>query len=530
MAHGFPRVRSRMRGAREARGFAAPSSDSPRFMRDPAHLPNGSSPAECARARTAQTVVDRLATLPGVALARIWSLRGDARGPTVLATGMNPRTPPRAARAGDPSLDAGSGRLAQRWASEPLVLDLAELPRGSRWDGLARAGIAGLASRPLVHGGRACGVLEVFTWRRASEEGSAWLGLLSDLLAARLAEAPERAASASPRAAQPSGAPLPIVGSSPALRRVLERVALVAPTDATVLVTGESGTGKELVAREVHRLSRRAARDLVTVNSAALPAALVESELFGHVRGAFSGATRDRAGRFARADGGTLFLDEIGELPLELQGKLLRVLQEGQFERLGDDRTRTTDVRLVVATHRDLDLALEEGTLREDLFYRLNVFPIHVPPLRERREDVLPLAHHFLARLEERWGRSLPRPTASESARLTDHPWPGNVRELEHATERAAILAVDGVLRYELGSARRASSAASGPHHDLRAAPWEPVLTVEQLRELERRNLQRALELSGGKVSGPGGAAELLRVNANTLASQVRRAGSSISA
>jgi transcriptional regulator with GAF, ATPase, and Fis domain len=297
----------------------------------------------------------------------------------------------------------------------------------------------------------------------------------------------------------------------------------VAPTDAAVLVLGESGTGKELVAREVHRRSKRAGKPLIKVNCAAVPRELYESEFFGHARGSFTGALRDRAGRFELADGGTLFLDEVGEIPLELQAKLLRVLQEGELERVGEERTRRVDVRLIAATNRDLRAEAEAGRFRQDLYYRLSVFPVELPPLRKRAEDIPPLAEHFLALAARKLGRPKPRLTLASVQQLQRYHWPGNVRELQHVIDRAVITA-DG--------ARLALELPAGPAGN----PGEPVLspvpvgadrvlTDAEVRRLEADNLRTALRRTSGKVSGPGGAAELLGIKPTTLASRIKTLG-----
>src|SRR6266436_8317011 len=238
-----------------------------------------------------------------------------------------------------------------------------------------------------------------------------------------------------------------IVGHSAALRRVLQQVDIVAPTDATVLIYGETGTGKELLARAVHTLSARRAHPFVTLNCAAIPSGLLESELFGHEKGAFTGAFTQRLGRFELAHGGTLFLDEIGDLPLELQPKLLRVLQDHAFERLGSSRTQRTDVRLVAATHRDLLAMVQQGTFREDLYYRVNIFPLTVPPLRARRDDIPMLVQHFAQQYAHQLHQPLAPIPAEAMERLVHYDWPGNVRELQNVIERAGILASNGILR-----------------------------------------------------------------------------------
>jgi len=314
-----------------------------------------------------------------------------------------------------------------------------------------------------------------------------------------------------------------LVGESAALRGGLEQVALVAETDANVLITGESGTGKELIARAIHRRSRRRERPLVKVNCAALPATLIESELFGHEKGAFTGATARRAGRFELAHEGTIFLDELGELPLELQPKLLRVLQEGEFDRLGSSgKTQRVDTRVIAATNQDLLARVKEGRFRADLYYRLAVFPVALPPLRERPEDIPLLARHFLARSARAVGRPVRHIPEAALARLTRYPWPGNVRELDNVISRAVILsngdtlAVDGLLPAESSGRAPSPPAAAG-------AP-EPV-TIEPLATMERRLIRAALDACDGVVAGREGAARLLDIPAITLRDRIRRYG-----
>jgi PAS domain S-box-containing protein len=310
-----------------------------------------------------------------------------------------------------------------------------------------------------------------------------------------------------------------IVGTSQALRRMLKRVEAVAETPASVLVQGESGVGKELVARAIHARSPRVEGPLVKVNCASIPKELFESEFFGHVKGAFTGAYRDRIGRFQLADGGTIFLDEVSEIPLELQGKLLRVLQESEFERVGDDVTRSVDVRVIAATNRDLEKSIVDGKFREDLFYRLSVFPVDVPPLRERGDDIVQLAQHFLEQTCKDFGRDTLPLTRAHAANLKSYDWPGNVRELKNVIERAVILSPGKVLRLDL------SMPVFRPNETL--VPTEPmqadeVLTEKDIREFQRANIVRALKQSNWKVSGSGGAAELLGVKPTTLADRIR--------
>jgi transcriptional regulator with GAF, ATPase, and Fis domain len=310
-----------------------------------------------------------------------------------------------------------------------------------------------------------------------------------------------------------------IVGRSEKLAAVLAELRQVAPADTTVLLLGETGTGKELFARALHEASRRRGKPLVKVNCAAIPAPLMESEFFGHERGAFTGATSKRDGRFTLADGGTLFLDEVGELPLELQGKLLRVLQEGELEPVGSSRTRKVDVRVVAATNRDLGRATAEGRFREDLYYRLNVFPLTLPPLRERGDDVVLLAERFAQKLAARAGRKLAPLSPEAAARLRAYAWPGNVRELQNVIERAVITASGGQLNLD-----RALPAAS-PGEEARPAAAGAVLTARDLAELERDNLRRALEATGWRIAGDSGAARLLGMAPSTLTSRIKALG-----
>ena len=312
--------------------------------------------------------------------------------------------------------------------------------------------------------------------------------------------------------------PEEIIGRSPAVLHLLSEVRQVAPADTTVLLLGETGTGKELFARAIHQASRRHERPLVKVNCAALPAALVESELFGHERGAFTGATSRRDGRFTLADGGTLFFDEVGELPLELQPKLLRVLQEGEFEPVGSSRTRKVDVRVVAATNRDLSKAVAAGAFREDLFYRLSVFPLTLPPLRERGDDVVLLAGEFARHLAARSGRQLAPLGTDDAARLRAYTWPGNIRELQNVIERAVITARDG----RLNLARALPAALPDEEHDGPPPTRTGVLTAQELARLERENLRRALEATDWQIAGESGAARLLGVPPSTLASRVK--------
>jgi formate hydrogenlyase transcriptional activator len=302
-----------------------------------------------------------------------------------------------------------------------------------------------------------------------------------------------------------------IVGESKPLMRVLNQIETVAPTDSTVLILGETGTGKELIARAVHDLSGRRAHNFVRVNCASIPTGLLESELFGHEKGAFTGAIAQRIGRLELAHQGTIFLDEVGDIPLELQPKLLRVLQEKQFERLGTSRTITTDVRIVAATNRDLGKMVAAGQFRSDLFYRLSVFPIVVPPLRERREDISLLVHYFIAKFGKRMNKKIESVPPETMQALTRYSWPGNIRELEHLIERAVILSRGSVLNV--------------PQVELAQATEGPATSSSSLEEIEREHIIRVLRETNGKIGGPGGAAERLGMNRTTLNSRMQKLG-----
>ena len=441
-----------------------------------------------------------------------------------------------------------------------LVTDPAHDPKIRHPEWVRAEGIAGFAGLPLTCRGELLGVLGVFVRSPLSAAAVDVLRIVANHAAAAIATARAFAEVDSMRRTLAlenqllrrgaSAETVGLIGRSAKLRAVRHEIAAVASTDATVLVLGESGTGKELVAHAIHDDSRRAGGPFVEVNCAAIPRELSESELFGHVRGAFSGATRDRVGRFEAAAGGTLFLDEIGELALELQGKLLRVLQEGTFERVGEVRTRRSDVRIVAATNRNLLAEVEAGHFRQDLYYRLAVYPITVPSLRERREDVADLAAALLERICRRMGRPPLTLTGDQVAALARRDWPGNVRELLNVLERAVISSAGGILELP---ATEAASAGAGrgtgvpahPHAHahvrgaadvavpaLEGPPFAPpaagagpapILAELEMRRRERENLRRALESCGGRIYGQDGAAALLGLKPTTLASRLKR-------
>jgi transcriptional regulator with GAF, ATPase, and Fis domain len=324
-----------------------------------------------------------------------------------------------------------------------------------------------------------------------------------------------------------------IVGSSAALRAALSRVAKVAPTDSTVLLTGETGTGKELIARAIHRRSQRSMRPIVSVNCAATPASLIATELFGHERGAFTGALQRRAGRFEFAAGGTLFLDEIGELPTETQTTLLRVLQEREFERVGGTTAIRADVRVVAATNRDLGVAIAAGTFRSDLYYRLNVFPIEIPPLRERREDIRLLVEVFLDRCARRAGKTIRRISRKTLALLEAYPWPGNIRELQNVIERSVIMCESEVFSIDEGWLSCEAARTQPARQPLQLLPFpapgcrprESSQSNVTLEEIEREAILRALGSANWMVGGANGAAAILGLKRTTLQARMQKLG-----
>jgi transcriptional regulator with GAF, ATPase, and Fis domain len=495
--------------------------------------------------RLLRLIVERLGQQSEVALARVWLVApGDQCADCPRAAHCATRVPclHLAASAGRPlradedwsrvngafrriPIGAFKVGITAARAEAVILSDVASEPQIARPAWIASESIRAFVGQPLCHRGAVLGVLGVFTRAPVDAETAAWLRVVADHASAAIANARALAEIArlrarleqeepAPREPGPASAGLPdIIGQSPAMIALTARIEQVAPTSATVLVLGESGTGKELVARAIHARSRRSDRPLVSMSCATVPRELYESELFGHVKGAFTGAARDRLGRFAAADRGTLFLDEVGEIPLDLQSKLLRVLQEGTFERVGDDRTHTVDVRIVAATNRDLAREVAAGRFREDLYYRLAVVPVTTPPLRERKEDIPLLARAFVARAARKLGVPLPRLSEVNVATLMDHDWPGNVRELENVIERAVILG-QGTLAIEIP--QRSSS---------RGGELGEYLTKADLEAAMRRSITAALARSGGKIYGPGGAAELLGVKPTTLASRIRALG-----
>jgi transcriptional regulator with GAF, ATPase, and Fis domain len=404
------------------------------------------------------------------------------------------------------------------------------------FDWLEREQIRACGATPIIYKGEILGAILGFTRALPSEEGRPWGRVFADHIGSAIANARafeeiqrlkaqlERQNAYLQEEVVEARAFGDLVGQSAVLRQIISQIDLVAPTEASVLVLGETGTGKELVAREIHRRSQRKAGPLVRVNCASIPKDLFESEFFGHVKGAFTGAIKDRAGRFETAEGGTLFLDEIGEVPGDMQGKLLRVLQEKRYERVGDDRTRQADVRIIAATNRDLKKAVAAGRFREDLYYRLHVFPIQVAPLRERRDDIPLLAKHFVELSVKELRCPKPRLIRAAVARLQSYDWPGNVRELRNVIERAVILARGGALQFDLPVFQTEATTTLTKPAVIGSVPTR-FLTEVEMRQRERDNLRAVLDAAGWKIKGADGAAELLGVKPTTLLSRMKKMG-----
>ncbi len=419
---------------------------------------------------------------------------------------------------------------------QPMVLgdldrdpgELATIP----W--LAPEQIRGFNGVPIVYQNEVLGVIGVFSRANVPDEAQVWGRIFADHVAGtiattraideikRLKAQLEQQNAYLQEEVVEAKAFGDLIGGSAALGQVINQIDLVAPTDASVLILGETGTGKELVAHEIHRRSRRAERAMIRVNCASIPHELYESEFFGHVKGAFTGAIRDRAGRLEAAEGGTLFLDEIGEVPLDMQSKLLRALQEKTFERVGEERTRRADVRIVAATNRDLRKEVSSGRFREDLYYRLNVFPIHIAPLRERADDIALLAQHFTALSAKDMRCPRPRLTRAALTRLLAYDWPGNIRELRNVIERGVITARGGNLEVDLPTGGGVTASTAARPRDA-GGEARDFLTETEMDQRVRDNLLAVLQRAGWKIKGPNGAAELLGVKATTLVSRIRK-------
>jgi transcriptional regulator with GAF, ATPase, and Fis domain len=501
-------------------------------------------------------VVDRMASQKDVALARIWLVKpGDICSNCHMRNVCQDQTYCLHLVA-----SAGSSKqIEEAWtnldgffrrfpfgvrkvgtiASTGQPIEVPDIAANPKWlarpDWAKAEGIRAMGGQPLIHQGEVLGVLAVFTRVCLGEENLTWMRMIADHAAAAIANA--RAFEEIEHLkgqlelerdylrdelleANEFGE---IVGQSPALKNVLQQIDLVAPTDATVLVLGESGTGKELIAREIHRRSGRQDRPMITVNCASVPRELYESEFFGHVKGAFTSAVADRTGRFELADGGTLFLDEIGEIPLTLQSKLLRVLQEGEFERVGDERTYHADVRIIAATNRDLKQEIEAGRFREDLYYRLNVFPVEIAPLRQRKEDIAVLVAHFVDLSARKLNRPQPRLTQANILTLQRYDWPGNIRELQNVIERAVITSNAGRLSFNLPTGTKPKNPSLSD--TLNATEEAEIIPDDEMRRRERENILAALKRTKWRISGKGGTAELLGIKPTTLASRMKKMG-----
>lgn len=505
-----------------------------------------------------KTIIEAAARQPGVALARLWLAEADRACP-VCATGeWNPEPALHLRASAGASITEGAdwNRINGTFHRIPLstsklkIAHIATTGESIRIPRLAddrqwvrhpewaqSEDLVSFTGHGLVFRGEPLGALAVFRRTPADDDCVNWLRTLANAAAVAIANARafEEAESLRHQLEQErdylreevesTSSFGEILGRSPALERVLHQVAMVAATDAGVLVLGESGSGKELIARAIHQRSARAHKSLIKVNCGSIPHELFESEFFGHVRGAFTGAVRDRVGRFQLADGGTLFLDEVGEIPLDLQSKLLRVLQEGEFERVGEEVTRKVNVRVVAATNRDLRKEVDEGRFRLDLFYRLGVFPIEVPPLRDRREDIPLLIAHFVGQARLRFHVPEPGVPNSEVKLAQLYDWPGNVRELQSVVERAVILSRGGKLSFDLPAShtagrKREAAATSAPPAPADAP--QSVIPEVEWRKRERDNILAALHQAKFKVSGRGGAAELLGISPGTLESRIK--------
>ena len=401
---------------------------------------------------------------------------------------------------------------------------------------MQREGIVNFVGQPLIFKGEVLGVLAMFTRVALGEDSLGLMRMIADHLAyavsnarafaeierlKRQIESENAYLRAEVNLAQSFGG---IIGTSNALLQILRKIELVAPIDTSVLITGESGTGKELIAREIHARSKRAGHPMIKVNCAAIPKDLFESEFFGHVRGAFTGAHKDREGFFRTADGGTLFLDEVSEIPLELQGKLLRVLQEGEYQRVGEEKVHKVDVRVISATNRQLAQEVSAGRFREDLYYRLNVFPFSMPSLRERKEDIPLLVAHFVDLICKKLNRPEPRLTQADIDALTLHDWPGNIRELQNVIERAVITSQLDQIDSPASARQSFTTVPVGEIHSAKpVATGHVILTENEIRSLEKENIIRALRLCNGKIYGRRGAGERLGIKPTTLISRMKK-------
>jgi transcriptional regulator with GAF, ATPase, and Fis domain len=487
-------------------------------------------------ADTVRMCVERLAARPNAVLVGIWLVDDQAKTLRLAASAGPPgngEAPWANAGADYRTVAIGDGAIgAIAAAAEARLSDAATDPLVAGDPAWMRdEGVVTLMGAPIIHAETVLGVIAALMRVTVDEDARRWLRVVTDFAAASIANARAFDEIQALRhrlefeneylqtEVLDAGAFTDIIGSSPGITTVLERIAMVAPTDSNVLILGESGTGKELVAREIHKASRRANRPMIRVNCAAIPEELFESEFFGHVRGAFTGAARDRSGRFELADKGTIFLDEVSEIPTTVQAKLLRVLQERELERVGDERTRTVDVRVIAASNRDLKVAVDAGTFRDDLYYRLNVFPIEVPPLRERKEDITPIAAAFVTQAARRVDRPVPALSRDLVEQLLTYDWPGNVRELQNVLERAMIVSRRGPLRLDVAPTAEGGNLGAAP------SPEAGVVSDAEIKKRERDNVLAALEQTSWRVYGPKGAAKVLGLAPSTLLSRMQRMG-----
>ena len=500
-------------------------------------------------------IVNRLAQFPNISLARIWLIKdGDICNSCPLRYEClnQEKCLHLVASAGQSVLDSvtdwtridgdhrrfplGARKVGHIAATGTPVI-VKSISKDSKWilhqDWAKQEGINGFAGQPMVYHGKTMGVLAVFTKSEIAQPALDILNIISNHAAAALvnARAFEKIEELSRRLESENSYLREellsstsfggFIGQSAPLQRIIQQIDLVASTDASVLILGESGTGKELVARELHQRSARRSSPMIKVNCASIPKDLFSSEFFGHVKGAFSGAVENRVGKFGAAHTGTLFLDEIGEIPLEQQAHLLRILQEGEYERVGEEKTRKVDVRIIAATNKDLKTEVENGRFREDLYFRLNVFPIDVPPLRERKEDIVLLANHFLKQFLVEIKRPVFQFTDAQLQKLAQYSWPGNVRELQNIVERFAItssseprnLVFFNCLKSERSPVEKVQTTDSN----------EQILTEQEMGQLQKENIERALKLCRGKIYGADGAAELLGLKPTTLVSRIKK-------
>jgi len=504
-------------------------------------------------------IVNRLATRPHIALARIWLIKPGDICPNCLIREECPDQTQclhLVASAGASIFNEGEqwnriegefrrfpigtrkiGEIAQTGKAHEMV----NLDEDADWvahpEWISREKIKGYAGQPLLYKGEVLGVLAIFSRTRLLKEGVFWMRMIANHAASAIANVRAfQEIENLKKQTELENAYLreelyetqkfgDIVGQGPSFQNLMKQIELVAPTDASVLILGESGTGKELVAREIHKRSRRSNRPMIRVSCASIPRELYESEFFGHVKGAFTGAAKDRAGRFEAADKSTLFLDEVGEIPLELQSKLLRVLQEGQYERVGEESTRQVDVRIVAATNKDLKREVDQKRFRQDLYYRLNVFPIEAVPLCRRKEDIPLLAEHFLKQISDKMNCSTTRLTQANLLQLQQYDWPGNVRELRNIIERAVIISQCSALRIDLP----VESTNSIPEFNMGligGTETEPkIVTDAEIKRRERENLIAAMQKCSWKIYGDDGAAKLLGIKPTTLGARIKKFG-----